>query len=158
MPKPIPELALACRDAGARAIDINSGPLSRRPEEKMTFLVDTVRRPSTCRIVLDTTNPRAMAAGLAACRNRATINGVSLEPDKQKQILPLARQYDCDLIGYLLRPDGQVPADAAGRMEAAVALFEALDCAGIRPESILTTKHLISIKKAHFVVDFSHCM
>ena len=136
-PKPIRQLVTACRDAGARAIDINSGPLSRRPEEKMTFMVNTVQEAVDLPIVLDTANPRAMAAGLAACRQPATINGVSLEPEKQKQILPLARQYDCDIIGYLLRPDGQVPADAAGRMEAAIALFESLDCAGIRPERII---------------------
>lgn len=136
-PEPIRQLAVACRDAGARAIDINSGPLSRRPEEKMTFLVRTVLESVDLPIILDTANPLAMAAGLAAYRQPATINGVSLEPEKLKRILPLARQYDCDIIGYLLRPDGQVPADATGRMEAAIALFEALDNAGIRPERII---------------------
>lgn len=136
-PEPIRQLVTACRDAGAQAIDINSGPLSRKPEEKMAFLVRTVQETVDLPIVLDTTNPRAMAAGLAACRQPAAINGVSLEPEKLKRILPLARQYDCDIIGYLLRPDGQVPADAIGRMEAAIALFEALDNAGIQPERII---------------------
>jgi 5-methyltetrahydrofolate corrinoid/iron sulfur protein methyltransferase len=136
-PAPIRQLAIACRDAGARAIDINSGPLSRHPEEKMAFLVNTVQGAVDLPIVLDTANPRAMAAGLAACRRPVTINGVSLEPQKMERILPLARQYDCDVIAYLLGPDGHVPVDAAGRMENAVALFNQLQTAGISPARII---------------------
>ena len=136
-PEPIRQLAIACRDAGARAIDINSGPLSRRPQEKMTFLVNTVQEAVNLPIALDTANPQAMAAGLAACRRPVTINGISLEPRKLERILPLARQHDCDIIAYLLGPDGHVPVDAAGRMENAVALFNQLQTAGISPARII---------------------
>ncbi|MEE4114455.1 MAG: dihydropteroate synthase [Desulfobacteraceae bacterium] len=136
-PGPIRQMVSACLEAGAQAIDINSGPLSRSPEDKMTFLVRTVRDTVDLPIVLDTANPRAIAAGLASGGRKATINGVSLESERLKQILPMARQYDCDIIGYLLGPDGHVPADAAGRMEAAVALFSAMQAAGISPERII---------------------
>jgi 5-methyltetrahydrofolate corrinoid/iron sulfur protein methyltransferase len=78
-----------------------------------------------------------MAAGLAACSGRAAINGISQEPEKMARILPLVRQHEGDIIAYLLRPDGQVPVDAAGRMEAAIALFDTLQRADIRPERIL---------------------
>lgn len=136
-PAPIRKMAVACREAGADAIDINSGPLSRQPAEKMTFLVQTVQEAVDLPLVLDTTNPAAMAAGLAACRGPAIINGVSLEPEKLARILPLAEENNADLIGYLLRPDGHVPPDAAGRMEAAVALFNECQAAGIRPERLI---------------------
>lgn len=136
-PEPIRQLVIACRNAGAGFIDINSGPLSNHPEEKMIFLVNTVQEAVDLPIVLDTANPKAMAAGLAACRQPATINGVSLEPEKLKRTLPLARQHDCDIIGYLLGPDGHVPADAAGRMENAVTLFNQLQSAGISPKRII---------------------
>jgi 5-methyltetrahydrofolate corrinoid/iron sulfur protein methyltransferase len=131
------DLAAACRDAGARAIDVNSGPLSREPETRMRFLVESVQASVDLPLVLDTTNPRAMAAGLAACRGRATINGVSLEPEKLHCILPLARQYDADLIAYLLRPDGHVPNDAAGRMEAAVQIFGECQAVGIPADRLI---------------------
>ena len=136
-PEPIRQMVSACMNAGAQVIDINSGPLSRSPEEKMTFLVRTVQETADLTVVLDTANPRAMAAGLAAGSQKAMINGVSLEPVRLKRILPLARQYDCDIIGYLLSPDGHVPADASGRMEAAVALFNEMQTAGISPERII---------------------
>jgi len=136
-PAPIHQLAVACREAGAHAIDINSGPLSRHPDVKMRFLVDAVQAAVDLPLVLDTTNPTAMAAGLAACRGKAIINGVSLEPRKLDSMLPLARQYDADLIGYLLRPDGHVPPDADGRMQAAVTLFAACQQAGIPPDRLI---------------------
>jgi 5-methyltetrahydrofolate corrinoid/iron sulfur protein methyltransferase len=136
-PKPIRQMALACMDAGARALDINSGPLTRNPVEKMTFLINSVQEAVDLPLFLDTTNPEAMAAGLDACQRRATINGVSLEPEKLKRMLPLAKAYDADLVGYLLRPDGHVPGDAAGRMEAAVQLFGECDRAGIPPERLI---------------------
>ena len=77
-PEPIRQMVSACMNAGAQAIDINSGPLSRSPEEKMTFLVRTVQETADLTIVLDTANPRAMAAGLAAGGQEVMINGVSL--------------------------------------------------------------------------------
>ena len=136
-PVPIRHMALACRDAGAHAIDINSGPLTRDPAKKMSFLVETVQDAVDLPLVLDTTNPDAMAAGLAACRRPAIINGVSLEADKLARILPLAQASDADLICYLLRPDGHVPPDAAGRMEAAVALFSRCQAAGIEAARLI---------------------
>ncbi len=136
-PGPVRQMADACRDADAQAIDINSGPLSRHAQTKMTFLIQTVQAAADLPLVLDTTNPEAMAAGLALCRRRATINGISLEPHKLARFLPLAKRFDCDLVGYLLQPDGQVPADAAGRMEAAVALFGQCRQAGIDPQRLI---------------------
>jgi 5-methyltetrahydrofolate corrinoid/iron sulfur protein methyltransferase len=136
-PAPIRQMAVACRDAGADAIDINSGPLSRDAEKKMTFLVQTVQVAVDLPLVLDTTNPAAMTAGLAVCRQPAIINGVSLEPEKLEHILPLANEHSADLICYLLRPDGHVPPDGDGRMEAAVALFNECQSAGIAPDRLI---------------------
>ena len=136
-PAPVRELVRSCVHAGAQAIDINSGPLSKRAEEKMTFLVRTVQSVCDLPLMLDTTNPTAMAAGLAACNGRAILNGVSLNEERLAKMLPLARQYDAEVIAYLLNTDGHVPNDAAGRMEAAVALFDALQKAGIPPNRIM---------------------
>ncbi len=136
-PMPIRKMAVACRDVGADAIDINSGPLSRDADKKMTFLVETVQDAVDLPLMLDTTNPVAMAAGLAAGRRPAIINGVSLEPEKLSRILPLATETNAGVVCYLLRPDGHVPPDADGRMENAVALFGECQAAGIAPERLI---------------------
>ena len=122
-PVPIRHLVRRCLDAGAEAIDINPGPLKRDPERRMTFLVETVQEITDRPLLLDTTNPAAMEAGLAACRNPAVVNGFFLDPFRLERILPLAARYEADIVGFLLRPDSQVPPDEAGRLELAVSLY-----------------------------------
>ena len=106
---PIQQMVTDCERAGAQAIDINTGPLGRKAEIKMAFTVNTVEAATKLPILIDTANPIAMKAGLAAGRNKAIINGFSLEPKKLEEILPLAQKYDTDIIGYLLYPDSHVP-------------------------------------------------
>lgn len=136
-PEPIAQLVSRCLDAGARMIDINSGPLTRDPGRKMRFLVETVRAVTDVPLILDTTNPQALVAGLAVAGENATINGFSLEPVKLAHILPLAKQFNADIIGYLLYPHGQVPPDEDERMGIAVALFAECQQAGLDPAQLI---------------------
>jgi 5-methyltetrahydrofolate corrinoid/iron sulfur protein methyltransferase len=130
-PEPIQEIVARCETAGADAIDINAGPLSRNPEEKMTFMVETVQSVSDLPILIDTANPAAMEAGLKANKNTAIINGFSLEPIKLEKILPLAKQYESDIIGYLLYPDSRVPNDASERFSLAIQILQTIQKNGI---------------------------
>ena len=118
-------------------IDINSGPLSRNAEESMVFLVDSVRAATKLPLLLDTSNPAALEAGLQACNGRAIINGFSLEPDKLSYILPLAQRFKARIIGYLLYPDSNVPADGAERLTVALELFSRFSEAGLPPEQLI---------------------
>ncbi len=136
-PKPIRELVLACRKAGAHMIDINAGPLSRDGDKKMAFLVETIHEVCDLPIVLDTANPTAIEAGLQAARNKVIINGFSPEPHKLEHILPLARKYQADTIGYLLTPEGHVLPNADDRLQVAVDLLAEIEKVG------LDRKHLI---------------
>ncbi|MBU2489848.1 MAG: dihydropteroate synthase [Proteobacteria bacterium] len=138
-PEPVARLAAACAASGAQALDVNSGPLSRDPEGGMRFLVQAARQGFCLPLPLwlDTSNPRAMAAGLAECGGKAVMNGVSLEPARLSAMLPLAREHGADLVGYLLSEDGQVPPDAAGRLENAARLAEAADRDGVDPARLI---------------------
>ena len=136
-PKPVLEMTRTCETAGAVAIDINSGPLSRDPEKKMTFLVEAVQGVSDLPVLLDTSNPRALEAGLRANRKTAIINGFSLEPEKLEAILPLAKEFKADIVGYLLNPNGHVPSDGPERLTRAVELYEAFQNAGIDNERFI---------------------
>ena len=136
-PAPIQTLVKKCVAAGAGAIDINSGPLIRDPERKMAFLVDAVQSVTRMPLLLDTTNPKALEAGLRASRNKTIINGFSLEPARLEAILPLSKQFDTDIIGYLLHPNSHVPADASERMEIAVSLFNECQKADIAAEHLI---------------------
>ncbi len=135
--EPIRDMVTRCVAAGAQAIDINSGPLSRNPEEKMTFLVEAVQSATTLPLILDTSNPKAMEAGLIACRNKAIINGFSPEPRKLSAILPLAKKYHTDIIGYLLYPNSQVPVGEEDCIQVAIELFDAFKKAGLENEQLI---------------------
>ena len=130
-------LVRQCQQAGAQAIDINSGPLNRDPKNRFRFLVETVQQVSDLPLLLDTTNPVALEAGLAVCRNRPIINGFSLEPAKLERILPLAKKYDAEIIGYLLFSDGHVPMEEDEMLAVAVSLFEAYTKTGLPPERLI---------------------
>ena len=136
-PEPIQDLVRRCVTAGAQAIDINSGPLRREPERKFAFLVEAVQSVTSLPLLLDTINPRALQAGLEVCRNRAIINGFSLEPARLEHVLPLAAAHDAEIIGYLLSPDGRIPDDEAEMMALAVSLFEAATAKGVPAERLI---------------------
>ncbi len=136
-PAPIVDMVERCVAAGAEAVDINSGPLARDPEKKMAFLVETVRSVTDLPVLLDTTNPGALEAGLEVSGSRTIINGFSLEPIKIERILPLARKYDADIIGYLLYANSHVPGDGVERLNVAVELFGELQKAGVNRERLI---------------------
>ena len=136
-PKPIANMVRACVAAGADAIDINPGPLKKNAAEIMTFLVETVQAATTTPLLLDTTSAEAIGAGLAAARNRIIINGFSLEPQKCRDILPLAKTFGVDIIGYILRPDSSVPTEAAEFFEIALELIEAAQKAGVAIDRLI---------------------
>lgn len=137
-PEPIKVLVEKSERAGVNYIDINSGPLTHKPEESMKFLIDTVLAVSGLPLIIDTVNPRAMRAGLEACKGRhAIINGFSLEPEKLETMLPLAKTYNTPIIGYLLHPDGHVPLDASERFNLAVELYERFREAGLDNDQII---------------------
>ena len=136
-PKPIQEMVKKCEAARADAIDINSGPLSRDPEKKMAFMVESVQEVTAWPVLLDTTNPKALKAGLEVSKNKTIINGFSLEPAKLEFILPLAEKYDVDIIGYLLYPNSHVPHDESERLNIAVELYGEFQKAGIDNERLI---------------------
>jgi 5-methyltetrahydrofolate corrinoid/iron sulfur protein methyltransferase len=136
-PRPVCELVQRCAAAGAQAIDVNSGPLTHDPQAQMTFLVEAVRSATDLPLLIDTANPEAMEAGLRAAGPGTIINGFSLEPAKLARILPLARAYDADIIGFLLTPRSQVPRDGAERLGLAVDLLQSCQAAGIAPQRLI---------------------
>lgn len=136
-PEPVKTLVKACEARGAWAIDVNTGPLGKQAEPGMRFFMDAVQAVTELPLLIDTANPDAMAAGVKAANNRIILNGFSLEPRKLERILPLARDYDADIVGFLLYPDSRVPTDATQRLEVAMELMEAAEAAGVAKERVI---------------------
>ncbi len=134
-PKPIQEMAKAEAEAGADYLDLNIGPARKAGDEMMEWVVKTVQEVTDLPLSLDTTNPVAMEAGLKACKSKALINSISLQPDRLEAELPLVKKYNADMIGLLWGTEG-MPRDANERCMLAVDLVYKANEMGIPNENI----------------------
>ncbi len=135
IPEPIQNMAEAEASAGIDYLDLNIGPARKAGDELMSWLVNTVQEVTDKPLSLDTTNPVATEAGLKACKSRALINSVSLQPERLEKVLPMVKQYDADMIGLLWGVEG-MPRDANERCMLAVDLIYQANQLGIPNESI----------------------
>lgn len=136
-PSPVQNLVEKCVKAGAHAIDVNTGPLGKHPKEDMQFFIQAAESAANLPLLIDTTRPEAMRAGLEAAKNRTIINGFSLEPRKLETLLPLAREFDADIVGFLLYPDSRVPQNETERFEIALDLMDQAEAAGVKKERVI---------------------
>jgi 5-methyltetrahydrofolate corrinoid/iron sulfur protein methyltransferase len=101
-PRPLQELARRVEQAGAKLIDINPGFLPPRRHDRMSFMVEAVQQVTGLGLILDSPDARVLARGLAATNEPPILNACTLEPDKLREILPLASAHHSDLVLLLL--------------------------------------------------------
>lgn len=132
---PLQELARKQAEAGMHWIDLNIGPARKDPTETMTWLVDAIQEVVELPLSLDTTNPMAMEAGLALCRQKALINSASGTQDSKERMLPLAVKFNANVVISVLNDDG-IPSDAAARAESIMETIDYANSLGIPNEDI----------------------
>jgi len=135
--KPLQELALEQAKAGMDYVDLNIGPAGKTGVELMTWLVPVIEEVVDIPLALDTSNVKAIEAGLKACKkNRPLINSIMVRPERMEALLPLAAQYDAEFVGLLWGPEG-MPRDENERGALCAELvFKATGEFGINPERI----------------------
>lgn len=113
---PIQEIATIQWKAGAGMIDANIGPAEDGGESLMEWMVTTIQEAVPLPVCLDTTNYKAVEAGLKVHNNewgRPLINSTSNDPERFP-MLELAAKYNCQIIGLTVGKGG-LPADAEER-------------------------------------------
>ena len=135
--KPLQELAIEQAKAGMDYIDLNIGPAGKTGVELMTWLIPVIEEVVDIPIALDTSNVKAIEAGLKACKkNRPLINSIMVRPERMEALLPLAAKYDAEFVGLLWGPEG-MPRDENERGALCAELvFKATGEFGINPERI----------------------
>jgi cobalamin-dependent methionine synthase I len=134
---PLQELARRLEAAGANLLDINPGFLSARHEDRMVFMVEAVQQVSRLRLMLDSPNARVLAKGLAACEQPPILDALTLEPDKLREILPLAAAHNADLVLLLLDERSFPPPALEGKAALALQLRDAALTAGVQEEHLI---------------------
>lgn len=137
-PKPIQEMAKAQVKGGANMLDLNIGPAEDDGPEIMDWMVKTIQEVVQVPLCLDTTNLDAIRAGLKAHNNEwgnAMINSTSGETERLNSFMPVAAEFQCDIIGLCLTGSG-LPADANERAAIAVDIMGKAMEVGLPVENI----------------------
>ncbi|SHG30202.1 5-methyltetrahydrofolate corrinoid/iron sulfur protein methyltransferase [Desulfacinum infernum DSM 9756] len=136
-PEPIRHRARRLRDAGVQWIDVNPGHLPRSKEDRMTFLVETIQEAVSLPLILDSPNPRVLRRGLESCRETPILNGLTREPRKLGEILPLAVEHRTPLVVLLLDEKSFSPPTVEEKAALAVELHGRAVEAGIPHEHLI---------------------
>ncbi|MFQ5480500.1 MAG: homocysteine S-methyltransferase family protein [Thermodesulfobacteriota bacterium] len=123
-------------DAGAHTLDVNVGVPGVDEVKSMTMAVFAVNENSTLPLVIDSSDPAAMEAGLKAVDGRALVNSISGEAKKLDIILPLAARYGAAVLGLTLDDSG-IPDTAEGRLKVAETILKRALAAGLRSEDVI---------------------
>jgi 5-methyltetrahydrofolate corrinoid/iron sulfur protein methyltransferase len=112
----IQELAKRQVEKGAHVLDLNLGPMKKAGPEVMSWVVDAVQEVVDVPLSLDTTNAAAIEAGLKLCQKKATINSTDASEERLSVLMPLAAQYNANIIALSLGKVG-LPTTADARIE-----------------------------------------
>ena len=113
---PIQDIAISQWKAGAGMIDANIGPAEDDGEDLMKWMVTVIQEVVPLPVCLDTTNFKAVEAGLQVHNNqwgRPLVNSTSNDPDRFA-MLEIAAKYNSLIIGLTVGKGG-LPADAEER-------------------------------------------
>lgn len=122
--------------AGAHILDVNMGVPGINQADAMKHVIEELSMLVDAPLVIDTTDPVALEAGLKAYPGRALINSVSAEPERLASFLPLAKKYGAAILCLPIASSG-VPNTALGRLHIIRQIIQAALSAGLRPQDFV---------------------
>jgi 5-methyltetrahydrofolate--homocysteine methyltransferase len=132
-------------EAGADVIDLNAGAFIGSETEDLVWLIDTADKilDKKARIAIDSVNPKAIIAALDELEklerrsddNKPIINSVTAEEEKLREILPLVKQYDAQLVGMCMGEQG-IPNSAQERCDMGNKILDEAEKIGIPAEDL----------------------
>lgn len=122
-------------DAGAHILDVNVGLPGIDEPEMMVKVVKAVQSVTDLPIQLDSSDARALEAGLRVVNGKAIVNSVNGEPAVLERVLPLVKKYGAAVIGLAMDQNG-LPKTAEGRFAIAERILQAALAHGIPREDV----------------------
>jgi cobalamin-dependent methionine synthase I len=121
--------------AGADFIDVNAGIFVGQEPDYLTWLVKTVQEAVESPCAIDSPNPKAIEAALAAHRGAALINSISLEKERFENLMPIIAGTDMKVIALCMSDEG-MPETVDDRMKIADKLVNGLLQNNVKIENI----------------------
>jgi len=122
--KPVQELALRQKKAGAAYLDCNVGTASDDQEAAMRWLVETIQEATDTPIAIDSQKLNVIKAGLEAVDNLkgCLVNSCSGDEEKLDVYLPVCVEKNASLIVLTMTKEG-VPQSVEERVEIAATII-----------------------------------
>ena len=122
-------------DAGADILDVNVGLPEINESEMMESAVKAIQGITDTPLQLDTTDRKALEAGLRCYNGKPIVNSVNGEEESLNTVLPLVKKYGASVVGLTLDKNG-IPKTAQGRFEIAERILHHALVLGIRKEDV----------------------
>lgn len=131
----IARLAIEQMEAGADLLDVNVGHPGVDEIAMLPKVIKTIQSVCDLPLLLDSSNPKALEAGLRQACGLCAINSVNGSEASMEAIFPLAKKYGCPVVALCLDENG-IPESVEGRLAIAKRLVERAADSGIRPERL----------------------
>ncbi len=129
------DVAVAQEDAGADILDVNVGYPGVDEAEMLPRVVKALQGTVSLPLMLDSSDPRALEAGLRAYHGKAAVNSVNGDAEVLERVLPIVKKYGAAVVGLTLDKSG-VPQTAEQRFAIARRILDAALARGIPREDL----------------------
>jgi 5-methyltetrahydrofolate--homocysteine methyltransferase len=116
--------------AGATILDVNAGVPGADEVALLQQVMRTVMEVTDVPLCIDTANPAALGAALAAYQGKALVNSVNGEERSLAAVLPLVKEHGAAVIGLCMDDNG-IPATPEQRLAVAARIIERAGKLGI---------------------------
>lgn len=132
----VSSMAVEQTENGADILDINMGMNGIDEKEMMLKAINEVLRVTDTPLCIDSSYTSVIEAALLSYPGRALINSISLETEKIKKLLPLAKKYGAMFILLPLSENG-LPKDIEEKKQIINTIVEAACQIGMAKEDII---------------------
>ena len=127
--------ALQQTEAGADILDVNVGLPEIDEPAMMARCVKALQSVTDAPLQLDSSDPKALEAGLRLYHGRAIVNSVNGDEESLKTVLPLVKKYGAAVVGLTLDKNG-IPPRAEERFAIARRILDRALSFGIPKENV----------------------
>ncbi|HJD24208.1 MAG TPA: homocysteine S-methyltransferase family protein [Firmicutes bacterium] len=127
--------ALQQTEAGADILDVNVGLPEIDEPAMMARCVHALQSVTDAPLQLDSSDPRALEAGLRLYHGRAIVNSVNGDGESLDAVLPLVKKYGAAVVGLTLDKNG-IPATAEERLTIARRILDRALSLGIPRQNV----------------------